>query len=326
MIKGICILLVVVAHTVTFDMLPSVLSRICDAIFLNSFFMVSGHLARKEEDVNGKCFSRIAGKFYSLLIPYIVYSLLTIFWHIIICVGFHNTYVSDTYTGWQIVRRDLFCMVSGIGIGTLWFLPVLFVSFSLCLLLAEAAKRLPLPGYVLIGCSAFAFGLFGFFLEDMHIATDTLPGIIGDKYLYTFYRICNAAMYTLTGYLWHELWYRYRTSGRHRIYLILCSVAACACITYASPYKTIFAVCTTAAFVMATCLIFTNSNALTRPLLFLGRNSLAVMIYHYNFLYPIERPYFTGWCLFAVNLITSVLMLLFFSRFRWHYFFLGKKK
>ena len=72
----------------------------------------------------------------SLIVPYLVYSLLTIVWHIIICVGFNNTVVSDMFTGWELIYRDLFCMVSGIGIGTLWFLPVLFVCYAVLTIIA----------------------------------------------------------------------------------------------------------------------------------------------------------------------------------------------
>ncbi len=57
-----------------------------------------------------------------------------IVWHIIICVGFNNTVVSDMFTGWELIYRDLFCMVSGIG--TLWFLPVLFVCYAVLTIIA----------------------------------------------------------------------------------------------------------------------------------------------------------------------------------------------
>ena len=72
----------------------------------------------------------------SLIVPYLVYSLFTIVWHIIICVGFNNTVVSDMFTGWELIYRDLFCMVSGFGIGTLWFLPVLFVCYAVLTIIA----------------------------------------------------------------------------------------------------------------------------------------------------------------------------------------------
>ena len=53
-IKGICILLVVLCHTVLFENLPTVLARIANGVFLNLFFMVSGYLAWKpdSEDKN----------------------------------------------------------------------------------------------------------------------------------------------------------------------------------------------------------------------------------------------------------------------------------
>jgi hypothetical protein len=40
------------------------------------------------------------------------------------------------FTGWELIYRDLFCMVSGIGIGTLWFLPVLFVCYAVLTIIA----------------------------------------------------------------------------------------------------------------------------------------------------------------------------------------------
>ena len=50
------------------------------------------------------------------------------------------------------------------------------------------------------------------------------------------------------------------------------------------------------------------------------------MIYHYQFLYPLEKPYFTGWSFFALNLISTLVVIILLNQLKLHELMLGKDK
>lgn len=325
-IKGICIILVVLVHTVQLDKIPTIVSQICFGVFLNLFFIVSGYLIAEKEMHGRLPYSLlISNKFFSLLIPYIAFSMMTIIWHIIICVGFHNTHVSDTYTEWKIIERDLFCMFSGIGIGTLWFLPILFVSFSFCLLFIYLSEKIHINKYIFLSCVVLFFALLSIVFQSIHFSTDTLVGKIGDEYTNTIYRICYATEYTVLGYCFNMFFNKIILLSKKLVCLFLASFIIIDCVVYKYQNNILFSLFTTIIlFTIVMCLFAQGKKEIIFS--FLGRNSLSIMVYHYLFLLPIEKIVFSGWILFIVNLFTTILVICILDQFKWHKTVLGKDK
>lgn len=327
-IKGICILLVVLCHTVLFENLPTVLARIANGVFLNLFFMVSGYLAWKPDSEDKNVYlKRIGKRFKSLIVPYIVFSLGTILWHIIICVGFHNTLVCENYTGWKVIERDIFCTFSGSGIGTLWFLPVLFLSFSLLqiilIILRKQGKLLRYGVLVILGLILIVISRV---VIDIHFDTVNLIGKIKDEYMYMLYRICYGTGYSLLGYVFHGIWAF--TEGKPKRFQFIMAFEAVTgvmgVVTYLMPDSHGMFDLSANIFVMVMILALFESELKERlckwmaPLIFCGQNSLSITIYHYLFFYPVEKLWFDGWLLFAVNLLTTVALILLVRNQKWH--------
>lgn len=326
-IKGICILLVVLSHTVFFESLPTILGRIANGVFLNLFFMVSGYLALKPNSEDKMPYlERIGKRFKSLIIPYIVFSLGTILYHIIICVGFHNTIVSDDYVGWELVERDIFCAFSGIGIGTLWFLPVLFLSFALLQILLIILRKMgELPRYgtlVILGLTLVAISRT--VINDFD--TENLIGKIINEYMHMLYRICYGTGYSLLGYVLHGI-LTLTKSKQKRLMLIIAFealIGVMGVVTYSMPKDYGIFDLIANIFIMVMILTLFESNAKEifakwmAPLIFCGQNSLSITIYHYLFFYPVEKIWFDGWLLFVVNLVTTVILILLLRNQKWH--------
>jgi fucose 4-O-acetylase-like acetyltransferase len=327
-IKGICILLVVLCHTVLFENLPTILARIASGVFLKLFFMVSGYLAWKPDSEDKNVYlKRIDKRFKSLIVPYIVFSLGTILWHIIICVGFNNTIVCENYVGWKVIERDIFCTFSGIGIGTLWFLPVLFFSFAvleILLIILRKIENLPRYGILIIlGLILIAISRI---VIDVHFDTSNLIGKIKDEYMYTLYRICYGSGYSLLGYVFHGIWtYTEGKPKRFRLIIVFEAViGVMAVFAYSMPedYGVFDLIANIFIMVMILALFETNAKdklcKWMAPLIFCGQNSLSITIYHYLLLYPVEKIWFDGWLLFAVNLVTTVILILLVRNQKWH--------
>ncbi len=325
-VKCICISNVVIFHAVGQTVLPDLWKIILPGYTLQVFFMLSGWLDLGREPSGwGDVKKAIGRKFKGLLIPYVSFSILTIIWHIIIGVGFGNTIVSDTYTGWKLILRDIFCMFGGIGVGTLWFLPPLFFSYAALQIVKYLAYGKTKHGnvFVLVVCAVLFVATC--YLKNFFFWPE---GFI-EKLIYEYgefsYRVVFGSMYTILGYFFHREWDKLRKFG---IPILIVSVPM-AVFTY-DVYKkpaTFDFFLSIAVFIFIMLLPKPNE-AVTKflsPFTFLGINSLAIMILHYNFLYPIEKPYFDDWILFVVNYSTTVVLMLILLKTRWFNLALGKK-
>ena len=307
LIKGICMILVVISHTVTFDALPGPVGMVMRGFFL-SFFMASGWLAFHRTVRDGKELrSVIAAKLRKLAVPYITFSILTVLWHIVICVIFHNTAVSDVYSGWTVILRDVFCMVSGLGIGTLWFLPVLFLSYTVLMSVLFCSREKRRNESLFLGTVILAFLVLTYLFGRIRLAPVSLAEKIAAEYTEFFYRIAYGCAYSFLGYLVRSRW---EIIVKERKIRLPASFFAAAALLVSRGNAVIFdlALCV---FLFVSIMCFSGPAAGSRrffgPVLYAGMNSLAIMIIHYNFLYPVERPFFSGWLLFAVNLSTTLL-------------------
>ena len=301
LIKGICITLVVFCHTVGFPSLPDPAGKVLGGFFLNGFFMVSGWLifygSKKDQPLKTAIFD----EFKRLIVPYVSFSILAIVWHIIICVIFDNTCVSDIYTGWEVILRDVFCFFSGLGIGTLWFLPVLFVSYAVSLVTVRYANKRIVWGICLI------FLLFGMLIQGVNVEPVSFFTKILSEYLNTLYRIINGIAYSLLGFLLHSYWTQIRM--RFKLVIPIAFLLSGLIIILSVPEPVVFILCI--------CLFIILMSLQEIPALidnlgiicYLGCNSLAIMIVHYIFLYPVEKPFIKGWLFFACNLLTTLLVI-----------------
>lgn len=117
--KGIGILMIAWGHL---DKMKSPVFVLFSASKLAVFFILSGLMFAHRWQVYGKkedCRSIIQKRLYSLLIPYLVYSLFAILFHI--------AFAADSYIGAKsIITDDLLMTISLRGMSTLWFLPTLF--------------------------------------------------------------------------------------------------------------------------------------------------------------------------------------------------------
>lgn len=188
--KGIGILLVVLAHIYGFN---DSINRGLIVVWIYSFhmplfFIIAGMLLKYKKNKDFKTFllSRIKG----ILIPYLSFSIITIFINIIIN-GFNK----------DIIAWNLIYSLIGIGIDVLWFLPALFIGEVLFILINKAIKNdyikmilitflflgstfiskengliLLLVGRALIALGFIAIGYFGF---DLIHNKDINIGILG---------------------------------------------------------------------------------------------------------------------------------------------------
>ncbi len=313
-IKGVCIVLVVLCHSEVFDDLPDIFRILNEAFFLRGFFMVSGWIAYSKFEGRKTQSTGITRKFKRLIIPYISFSVLAIVWHIIICVYFKNTYVSDNYIGWDVIFRDLFCFFSGLGIGTLWFLPILFVSYVVVLFIIRHGPRHMMYGMLII------FLAISLRVSDINVEPISLTAKIISEYLNTIYRLFDGITYTLLGWIIHYKW-GFIWSNRRLFVLASVVVSVLTAVLYVPRYLVI--VLCTGLFILLRSFASVTCIKKLHIVYWLGRNSLAIMIMHYIFLLPVERVFFSGWMLFGVNFFTSILLVFELKNKVWFEMMLG---
>ena len=326
-VKGICIIYVMLVHCAIFK--TSIVGR-----FINvyGFFAVAGFMLNRNSSTLtlATVISKLRKRFKSLIIPYISFSMLAIVWHIILCVGLGCTEVSENYFGWTLILRDIFCMGSGLGIGTLWFLPVLFVTYALVLitlLLAGSGKR-KYP--VLVSLTVIA-AFLAVFLKDFHpeaYFSGMLAKVISE-YTLTAYRIARGYAFMLYGYLLHTVC----TADKKVKWAAAVGLIAMLPWMEVQNYGACGILLIGSVYLLET---YKVPAALHCPVLFLeycGKHSLDLTIYHYIFLFPLEVMLLKaigfsgfGWPLFAVNLASSLVAVYFCSKSRVVNFMLTGKR
>lgn len=340
-LKGIGILLVVSAHALLFSQFSDILYAYVCGITLNIFFVVSGYLIYTPLKINKSgVIKKTKKKFISLITPYLCFSILTILWHIIICVVLGNTEVSAEYFGWNLIARDIFCMASGIGIGTLWFLPVLFVSSTFLLIIScVIGDKNNKIKFILLGVLFIILATISQRIYNSDFSGNGLLNSIMYKYMNTIYKILNGTAYSILGYLIHML----HDNKNDRLCLTIAMFSVIISITtYITGYTICFQ-CTSCLSLSLICIIAFGSEfkyklvRIFNPLIFCGQNSLAIMIYHYLFLFPIEQALIKSvcssltqnlqeWIFFVFNLITTLIIVYFLKDNPVHERMLGHKR
>ena len=127
-IKGLCILLVVVSHTIHFSKEYSYLSHWMQIVFLRGFFFSTGWLYANKDKTTS-----IKNKGKKFIVQYVLLSAAMIVVQQIISlfVGSKETYIPSK--GLALLKSNILNTVTFNGVGTLWFLPIIFVA-SLCVI------------------------------------------------------------------------------------------------------------------------------------------------------------------------------------------------
>lgn len=291
LVKGICILLVVLSHAMQFEDLPVPFGEIFSNIFLTSFFCVTGYLSY--EKAGCETHLRIKKKFLYLIKPYVLYSFITIIWHAVTVLGFNCTEVSETFFGTKLLYRDFFCFISGIGIGTLWFLPVLFISFVISEIIICLAKRMQREWQFF-----FLLAMIAIFLATSEIVstvTITESGMafkLFSVYIHTLHRIIYGTAYMLIGGLMFVL---LNHCGNRTV---TCDLMVAICLLFGVTIMHLIEInvltqCLQVISFFFICISLLNRIAkktkIITSFVYCGENSLRIMFYHYNILWPIEK-------------------------------------
>ena len=115
--KGLCITSIVFLH-IEDGVLPNWLDRFIGLFMISGFYVTSGwlHGLKPTSSINLREFSK--RRFKSIGVPYLWFTGIILLFDVFFCVVGHYT--------WFMLFRDAYKAVVLRGIGTLWFLPVLF--------------------------------------------------------------------------------------------------------------------------------------------------------------------------------------------------------
>lgn len=286
-LRGICIITVVLCHTLHFEMIyPHVFSRWLQIIFLNSFYFTAGWIysfqsVEKNVSVRKKVFSKCV----QLGFPYVMLcALFTIYDGILSCV-FNNKFISDTYEGSQIVLRDVFCFLSLNGVGTLWFLPVLLIAMLTLILFDNIVSKRSLQLILATTISVGSY-LILLWLCNVTIEPNNMILNIISKELFFLQRIFVAISYIFLGYFLQRIEKKYIYSGARKIVL-----GGIFLLLWIIDYYS-YGIFESFAVIGTTILLLgieqkTESRYELKFLEYCGKNSLLIMVLHYNLLLPV---------------------------------------
>ena len=291
LIKGICIILVVLSHTITFKPFPELIRSIFIGIYLNAFFAVTGYIIEMRYRPLGDIKGNIINKFISLIIPYVCFSILAIVWQGVLAVCFDCTVISPTYTGYKLVFRNIFCFISGLGIGVLWFLPVLFCAYTMVAVTRKATESMPTQirnlVYIILIVGALIISVK---LNGIHFQGDGLVVKIENEFLGMLYRISYGYSYALLGGV---IFNTYITIKERRALIFAAELGLfiLSIFFYQKGMKSGFEVSLCSYVLISALLLFRNNkiSQVIGPIIYCGKNSLAIMILHSLFLLPPQQ-------------------------------------
>lgn len=336
-LKGICIITVVLCHTVHFEMIyPSILSRWLQVIFLNCFYFTAGWIYSSQSFRNRERTLReiIMSKIIQLGAPYIILSCFSLVWDAILTYGFDNRYISDTYAGNELVLRDLFCLFSLNGIGTLWFLPILLIAIVVLILAdryIKGKKRFVLA--IFISLSSYIFYLW---LCNVSIVPSNMISNLLAKEMVFVRRLFISISYMFLGYFFYGFTNNYMQSWVKKMTLGGVLLVLWVVDYYGHGTFPFLAVVGTPIFLLA---IEEKKESLYRCrfLEYCGRNSLLIMVLHYNLLLPMVMQifysidelrtltnYMQGIILFVVDFVLTFLLMRLVEKYDAFAFLFGK--
>ena len=145
--KGIGIILVVIAHI---EYMPLEMRQYIVTFHMPAFFIISGMLMHLTREAEREIKPLLVNKLKRIMLPYLVFSF-------VYPVSYYLKYLitGEGYSP-EFFLRDILVGLSMTGISVLWFLPALFFSEIIVLIIIRNLKKLP----VLALCAAILTGLW----------------------------------------------------------------------------------------------------------------------------------------------------------------------
>lgn len=309
-IKGLCILLVVVSHTIHFPKEYPYLSLWMQVVFLRGFFFSTGWLYANKDKTTS-----IINKGKKFIIQYAVLSAAMIIIQQIISmfVGAKETYIPTE--GFELFKNNVLNTISFNGIGTLWFLPIMFITSicAICLIKIKNEKIQYVLAFIIMIIGLIAHSVIG------HIEFNNALVI---REIVFVKRLLMAISFAMVGFLAGKLNRIIRI--KNYVWLLLTLVfLVTGTMAYYVEWNEIYFVL----YVLSlySFMSFLASIRITKKVFYflewLGQNSLYIMVIHYFICVPIFVEIFmrngldmkSAWIriiLWAIVVATSVLITL----------------
>ena len=311
-IKGISIMLVVIYHTITSSYIsPVQFLDFLSAFLLNAFFFAAGWVyAYSKNNNNYKI--KIKRKIVALGIPYILLSVFAIVYQFIVGTVFGNNFISDTYHGKQLLLRNLYCAFSLTGIGTLWFLPVILIANIVLIYLIKKTEKCKNQTLImgLVCLIMYLFYVFVICRIDINI-TNTTSKIIFEEVRFLD-RIVIGCVYIVMGYIANKILSKLNFGNIANLFIGVAFLVLGAVLYHFELefYKVLYTLAET--LIIIHLCNYRWAAILTKPVSYLGENSLYIMVIHYIFVQPVVMKMIWGSYYFMNTPLFTKRIVLFF--------------
>lgn len=315
-VKGISIMLVVIYHAISSNYIrPIQLYDFLTGFLLHAFFFAAGWVyANSRKKHNYKI--EIKKKIIGLGIPYILLSAIAIIYQFFVGTVLGNNFISDTYHGMSLLLRNLYCAFSLVGIGTLWFLPVILIANIVLIYLVkkteQSKKQILIMGVVCLIMHLLVV-ILGRVRNSMYI-TDTVSKIMYEE-LNFLYRIVIGCTFIILGYIANKILVKLNFKNIVNLFIgVVCLVIGAVFYHFQLEIYMVFYTLAETLIVIHIC-NYRWAAILTRPISYLGENSLYIMVVHYVFVQPVlmnsiwNSHYFIDASLFTKRIVLFVAIL-----------------
>lgn len=280
-LKGIAILCIVLLHFED-GVFPKYINTIIGFFMITAFYVSTGIIyAVKSESPDIR--SLVVKRFNQLIKPYIWFSILILLFDLILWLFREQ---STTF-----ILKEFFYTITLRGIGTLWFLPVLYIAELIFV------RSLSHKCWIIIVSSIGFLLLYGWITQNnILMKFSDIQSAMLSSILLTIYRIIVAVGTIGGSYIIEKCYGKFLHSSAKRsllwgVLFVMIGIA----VIYISNFQIIYLVDWVRkmiAFVMlpyglSLILYSIKQSCITQALSFWGRNSLIVMATHYSFLLTI---------------------------------------
>lgn len=276
-LRGICILIVVFVHTITFLYVPDKAAMFFEGLFLNGFYIVSGYFYSVKGD-NDRALTQIKNRALTLLRPYLFLCLIGTVFQLALTSFDKHGFTSFHYTGMKLVLKNLVMIVTLNGVGPLWFLPMLFIGNVVIILLAKINSKVKNIIIILV----IVLGLIAH--EIITVRMDSFKGTAANQIMNFADRLSLAIAFVCLGYVIERILRGYKLSNLKYALGAIISLALCILFIYNKwPIHYVFT--TMFMFLLAILIGRLNIPSIIRnifmPLEYCGKNTIYIMAIHY---------------------------------------------
>lgn len=285
MAKGIGILLVIIGHI---SYVSEPVRQYISSFHMPLFFVISGILLYYKQEETGSLRDFVGRKFKGLMIPYYFFSL---------CVLLIESarIIWKNANTWENVLRQAFQSLCLQGVSVLWFLPALFIAEIVFLCLRKNFKSLWTVVFLIVLCFVTYCG--SLFVQEHFGASGNLKAELCYDVLSMFFRNLFCVSFVGIGYYFAFLWLDRNGSWRTELPLTIILFVFTGVILKLNGAVDlrgmnlgillwfIIGGCLGSVFVILLCRLLTKVQIkfLHRVLIFLGCNSLLIMVTHLDF-------------------------------------------